>query len=121
MTLPKSEVLDALTPWLLGTPTDWTQWRGKTTTPSRSQVLELAVSLSRPISGHIIEFGVYKGYSTRVMRDELWRARIWERRQRRKRIYACDSFEGLPEAYEHLPAGNFATPVPKLRGVRIVK
>jgi hypothetical protein len=68
-----------------------------------------------------VEFGVWKGYSTRAIRDELWRSRIWERRQRRKRIYACDSFQGLPAAYENLPAGNFATPVPRLSGVRIVK
>jgi predicted O-methyltransferase YrrM len=121
MTLHDTEMLSSLTPWLMGTPTDWTEWRGKTTLPSRSQVLELAVSLSRPVPGHIVEFGVFKGYSTRVIRDELWRAKFWERRQWGKRIYACDSFEGLPTAYEHLPAGNFATPVPKLRGVRIVK
>jgi predicted O-methyltransferase YrrM len=104
-----------------GTPGDWDTHRGKITYPSRAQVLELAVQLARPVAGHVMEFGVWKGYSTRVIRDEMWRAKRWDRRQRGKRIYACDSFEGLPEAYEHLPAGNFATAVPKLRGVRIVK
>jgi hypothetical protein len=87
---------------------------------SRAQVLELAVQLSRPVRGNIVEFGVWKGYSTRVIRDELWRAGLWEPAQRRKKIYACDSFRGLPGQYEHLAPGTFATPVPILRGVRIV-
>ena len=107
--------------WLTGAPGDWTRRQGRITFPSRAQVLELAVQLARPIPGHIMDFGVWKGHSTRVIRDELWRAKVWDRRQRGKRIYACDSFEGLPEPYEHLPAGNFAVPVPTLRRVRIVK
>jgi predicted O-methyltransferase YrrM len=107
--------------WLAGRAGDWTDWRSRVTFPSRAQVLELAVQLARPVVGHIVEFGVWKGYSTRVIRDELWRSGVWEGAQRRKRIYACDSFEGLPANYEHLSAGTFATPVPKLRGVRIVK
>jgi predicted O-methyltransferase YrrM len=109
------------TDWITGQPGDWPAQRGRSTPPSRAQVLELAVSLARPVPGHIVEFGVFKGYSTRVIRDELWRSAIWDRRQRRKRIYACDSFEGLAEQYENLGAGTFATPVPKLAGVRIVK
>jgi predicted O-methyltransferase YrrM len=107
--------------WLAGRDGDWTELKSKVTFPSRAQVLELAVQLTRPVSGHIMEFGVWKGYSTRVIRDELFRARVWDRAQRRKRIYACDSFEGLPESYEHLNAGTFATPVPRLTGIRIVK
>lgn len=46
---------------------------------------------------------------------------LWDRRLRGKRIYACDSFRGLQAAYENLPAGNFATPVPRLALVRIVE
>jgi predicted O-methyltransferase YrrM len=107
--------------WLTGLAGDWDAWRGRVTFPSRSQVLELAVQLSRAVPGHVMEFGVWKGYSTRVIRDELWRAKCWDRRQRGKRIYACDSFQGLPESYERLPAGNFATAVPRLLGVRIVR
>ena len=107
--------------WMVDEPGNWTERRGKITYPSRSQVLELAVSLARPIPGHIVEFGTWKGYSTRVIRDELWRAKLWDRAQRRKRIFACDSFEGLAEQYEHLAPGTFATQVPKLAGVRIVK
>lgn len=107
--------------WLRGVPGDWVGIKGKVTFPSRSQVIELSVQLSRAVPGHIIEFGTWKGYSTRVIRDELWRSKLWDRRQRRKRIYACDSFQGLPENYENLQAGTFATPVPRLKGVRIVK
>ncbi|WP_346055227.1 class I SAM-dependent methyltransferase [Amycolatopsis dongchuanensis] len=82
--------------------------------------LELAVAISRDIPGNVVEFGTWQGHSTRVIRDELWRGRLWGR-GRGKRIFACDSFEGLAEDYEHLKAGTFATAVPKLTGVRIVK
>ncbi|HEY8525417.1 MAG TPA: TylF/MycF/NovP-related O-methyltransferase [Acidimicrobiales bacterium] len=111
------DVLD----WCWGRDGDWTGLAGHVTYPSRSQVLELAVQLARPVPGHIVEFGVWKGDSVRVIRDELWRSAVWDRAQRRKRIYACDSFAGLPDDYEHLPAGTFATRVPTLRGVRIVE
>jgi predicted O-methyltransferase YrrM len=110
----------SLAPMLTGSPGDWTAISGRVTYPSRAQVLALAVSMSRPIPGHIIEFGTWKGASTRVIRDELWHSRIWDHGQRGKRIYACDSFKGLTEDYEHLKKGTFATEVPKLRGVRIV-
>lgn len=116
-----SSITSRDTEWLRGRSGDWADWRSHVTFPSRAQVLELAVQLARPVAGHIVEFGVFKGYSTRVIRDELWRSRLWDRSQRGKRIYACDSFEGLPEDYEHLGAGTFATPVPRLTGVRVVK
>lgn len=106
--------------WCWGGDGDWPEIAGRVTYPSRSQVIELAVQLARPVPGHIVEFGVWKGESVRVIRDELWRSAIWDPAQRRKRIYACDSFVGLPDDYEHLPAGTFATPVPTLRGVRVV-
>jgi predicted O-methyltransferase YrrM len=105
----------------LGYPGDWAELRTHVTFPSRDQVLELAVQLARPIPGHIVEFGVYQGRSTRTIRDELWMSSLWDRRQRGKRIYACDSFLGLPTAYENLPAGNFATRVPRLARIRIVE
>ncbi len=54
--------------WLTGRVGDWVDWRSRVTFPSRAQVLELAVQLARPVTGHIIEFGVWKGYSTRVIR-----------------------------------------------------
>jgi predicted O-methyltransferase YrrM len=100
---------------------DWNDLRGRVRFASRDQVLELAVQLTRHVPGHIIEFGVYKGHSTRTIRDEVWMSRLWDARLRGKRIYACDSFRGLPFAYENLPAGNFATPVPRLTGVRVVE
>jgi hypothetical protein len=107
--------------WYLGSKGDWAQLRSRVTFASRDQVLELAVSLARPVAGHIVEFGVFQGRSARTLRDELWVARLWDRRQRGKRIYACDSFLGLPGAYENLPAGNFATRVPRLTGIRVVE
>jgi predicted O-methyltransferase YrrM len=105
----------------LGRTGEWAALRSHVTYPSRDQVVRLAVQIARPVSGNIIEFGTWKGHSTRTIRDELWMSQIWDRGQRGKRIFACDSFEGLPEAYEGLPAGNFATPVPRLTGVRVVK
>lgn len=114
-----SNVLDEA--WLRGIAGDWTEMRSRVTFPSRAQVLELAVQLSRAIPGNIVEFGVWKGYSTRVIRDELWRTRLWDPRQRGKRVFACDSFKGLPEGYENLKAGTFATAVPRLTGVRVVE
>jgi hypothetical protein len=51
--------------WLTGRAGGWVDWRSRVTFPSRAQVLELAVQLARPVTGHIIEFGVWKGYSTR--------------------------------------------------------
>jgi hypothetical protein len=107
--------------WLTSTPGDWPRLRGKVTYPSRASVLELAVHLARPVAGNVIEFGVFKGASTRVIRDELYRSPVWNFRRPPKRIFACDSFDGLPDDYENLAAGTFATPVPTLRGVRIVK
>ncbi|BEL04393.1 hypothetical protein Q0Z83_025840 [Actinoplanes sichuanensis] len=104
-----------------GVDDDWARSRGLITYPTRAQVLETAVFLSRATPGNIVEFGTYRGYSSRVLRDELWRAKLWDRKQWKKKIFACDSFEGLPEDYEKLPAGNFATPVPRLFGIRIVK
>ena len=102
---------------------DWSDVKGRVTYPSRSQVLALAVHIARPIPGHMVAraFGVRKGDSMRVIRDELWRSAIWDRKQRRKRIYACDSFAGLPSDYENLRAGTFASAGPTLRGVRIVQ
>jgi hypothetical protein len=105
----------------LGRQGEWTALRTHVTYPSRDQVVRLAVQIARPVAGNIIEFGTWKGHSIRTIRDELWMSQIWDRSQRGKRIFACDSFEGLPEEYEGLPAGNFATPVPRLTGVRIVK
>jgi Methyltransferase domain len=106
--------------WLGTRLEDWKESADRPAFVSQAQVLELAVQLSRAIPGNIVEFGVFEGASTRVIRDELWRAALWEPRQRRKRIFACDSFRGLPGRYERLAPGTYATSVPVLRGVEIV-
>jgi hypothetical protein len=88
---------------------------------SRDVVLETAVRLSHWVPGHIMEFGVWRGTSTRILRRTLSKCRRAEFGGPRKRIYACDSFQGLPEQYEKMAVGTFATKPPKIRGVRIVK
>lgn len=122
MTTPNatSELLGSLAPLLLGTAGDWKANQGAIAYPTRAMAIEIAMSVSRNVPGNIVEFGTWKGYSTRVIRDELWRARFWQPTLRSKRIFACDSFQGLAESYEHLKAGTFATAVPRLFGVRIV-
>lgn len=67
--------------------------------------LELAVRLSHPMAGNIIEFGVYKGNSTRFIRDVLTKLEHGQVIGQRKKIFACDSFKGLPEQFEGLPTG----------------
>ncbi|QSX73837.1 class I SAM-dependent methyltransferase [Lysobacter arenosi] len=83
-----------------------------TVTPKRT-VLELCVALSRRVPGNIVEFGVAKGESTRILRRALGHSN--------KRIYACDSFEGLSEKFENAEVGTFACEPPRIRGVEIVK
>lgn len=86
--------------------------RRMTVTPKRS-VLNLCVALSRHVPGNIVEFGVANGESTRILRRALGRSE--------KRIYACDSFEGLRERFENAEIGTFACKPPRIRGVEIVK
>jgi Macrocin-O-methyltransferase (TylF) len=69
---------------------------------SRAQVLRMAVEASYKVPGNIVEFGVASGDSP-------------------KTIFACDSFEGMPEKYENLEVGYFACKPPRIRGVEIVK
>jgi hypothetical protein len=119
-TTPDRRVPRALDVWLHGDDDDW-RLLGQGFTPlGRAEVLELAVRLAQPVPGAIVEFGVFEGASTRVLRDELWRRIWWDPATARRRIHAFDSFEGLPEGYEALPAGTFATRVPRLVGVDVV-
>jgi predicted O-methyltransferase YrrM len=115
-----STVLTSLAPLLTGAPGDWAATAGRVAYLSRAQVLAFAVAVSRPIPGHVIEFGTWKGGSTRIIRDELGQGRSGDHGPRGKRIYTCDSFQGLAEDYESLKKGTFATKIPKLPGVRIV-
>lgn len=88
---------------------------------SRDAVLELALGLSAPVPGHILEFGVYNGESTRFMRRALTRSVLERRVSADKRIYGFDSFEGLPEKYENAAVGAFACAPPQIAGVTLVK
>jgi hypothetical protein len=89
---------------------------------SRAQVLEISLRLAARVPGHVVEFGVADGSSTRTIQRLLrWHPRIRMAPYWRKQIYALDSFEGLPEAFENAPVGSFAGPVPRLPGVVIVK
>ena len=88
----------------------------------RSLSLEIAVRMACKVPGNFIEFGVADGSSTRQIKRILDRNRGGPLNlYPRKEIFACDSFEGLPEAYENAGVGAFAQPVPDLPGVNIVK
>jgi hypothetical protein len=52
------------------------------------------------------------GRSTRVLRRALGRSK--------KRIFAFDSFKGLPEKFENAEIGTFACEPPRIPGVKIV-
>ncbi|MBL1209298.1 TylF/MycF/NovP-related O-methyltransferase [Geminocystis sp. GBBB08] len=88
---------------------------------SRSQVLDFCMALSAHIPGNIIEFGVAYGDSTRVI------AKTFQKYHRKfvgypsKKIFACDSFEGLREKFENAQIGTFACEPPKIAGVKIIK
>jgi len=88
---------------------------------SRESTLRIAVQLSLGVSGNIVEFGVADGTSTRTIRNELLRHQVGKLSGPTKRIFACDSFEGLPEKYENAEIGTFAGPVPRIAGVEIIK
>ena len=91
----------------------WEQLQGKLTLTSRDAVLELCVSLCERIPGEIIEFGVAEGDSTRTLRRASARSG--------KRLFACDSFKGLPEKFENAEVGAFACEPPRIPGVEIVE
>lgn len=99
----------------------WDYLQPRTVLVRRHQLLELVVGLSFSIPGHIVEFGVADGGSTRVIRRAVSRNEKRFPREGRKKIFACDSFKGLPEAFENAAVGTFATTPPSIRGVQIVK
>ena len=72
------------------------------------------------VPGNIMEFGVASGDSTRTI---IKTVRRMERSHpgHQKRVYACDSFEGMPEKWEGLEVGDFACEPPQIDGVDIVK
>jgi hypothetical protein len=98
---------------------DWAELGPRVQFLARETVLELAIRASFPVAGEIVEFGVADGASTRVLR----RAQSTLERDQagpRKRIFACDSFKGLPEKFEQAAVGTFACDPPEIPGVEIV-
>jgi hypothetical protein len=61
--------------------------------------------------GDILEFGVFKGESLRLIAERF----------PGRRIFGFDSFEGLPEDWWTRPKGTFQTDVPRLDHVAMVK
>lgn len=96
----------------------WSKVETRVRPLSRDLCLELAVRLSAPIAGHIVEFGVFEGHSTRAIRRAL--DDIGGQAATNKRVLAFDSFKGLPEGFEQLDAGAFACMPPNIPGVSIV-
>lgn len=99
---------------------EWREVRRRVAPPTSDLVIEFAVRLASRIPGHIIEFGVYRGESTRTLRRALRQRQRGQLLGPRKEIFACDSFKGLPERYENLDVGAFACAPPTLRGVHII-
>jgi hypothetical protein len=87
----------------------------------RDVVLELATRLAFQVPGHIVEFGVYRGRSTRLLRRVLRDLQRGQVRGAKKEIFACDSFCGMPEQFENLEVGALACEVPDIPGVHIVE
>jgi hypothetical protein len=99
---------------------EWSDVQARVTPVSRSVTLELAVRLAYVVPGDIVEFGVGKGGSTRVLRRALSACERGQVRGPRKKIYACDSFKGLRERFENAEVGAFACRPPEIAGVEIV-
>ena len=102
-------------------PSDWPEVRRRVSPPSQALVLEVATRLAHRVPGNIIEFGVAGGHSARVIRQTLDRLQRLQIAGPKKRIFACDSFLGLPEEYENVFVGAFASRRPEIRGVEIVE
>ena len=100
---------------------DWPSLKRRLTPISRNLVLEMAVRLAEGVPGNIIEFGVAEGHSTRTIRRTLRSVERWQVWGPKRRIYACDSFKGLPEKFENADVGTFACEPPRIRGVEIVE
>lgn len=104
-----------------GSTVEWDEVKPYVRYVPRDVVLETAVRLSHWTPGHIMEFGVWRGSSTRILQRTLRQCQLAEFGGPHKRVYACDSFEGLPEKYEKLEPGVFKTKPPRLLGVKMVK
>ena len=104
--------------------TEEAEWKfigPRTTFLSRDAILRAVVPLAYQIPGEIIEFGVADGGSTRVIRGTANKMERFYGVGLKKRIFACDSFEGLSEKYENAEIGAFACEPPRISGVEIIK
>jgi hypothetical protein len=100
---------------------EWLDVRRRVLAPSYDLVIEMATRLALGVPGNIIEFGVFKGDSTRVLRRALRRLQRGQILGPRKEVFACDSFKGLPEQYENLERGAFACVPPSIPGVHVIE
>ena len=100
---------------------EWRDVRRRVEPVSYDLVIEIATRLAYRVPGNIIEFGVFKGGSTRVLRRALRQLQRGQILGPRKEIFACDSFKGLPEKYENLGVGAFACAPPSIPGVHIIE
>jgi hypothetical protein len=105
--------------YALPQPMDWEQLKPRVNYPTRADHLRFVMKLVADVPGHVCEFGVAHGGSTRVIQSEI-------RKQSKlpfggRKLYAFDSFEGLREKFENAEVGAFACEVPKIRDVNFVK
>lgn len=100
---------------------DWSYLEARTNFIPRGLILDFAVRASYHISGNIVEFGVATGDSTRKIRATLDKLEVEHVEGQRKKVFAFDSFKGLPEKFENAEVGTFAGEVPKISGVEIVE
>jgi hypothetical protein len=100
---------------------DWAYLKPRLALVPRHVVLDIAVRLSHSIAGNIVEFGVADGESTRAIQAALVECERGQSEGRRKQIFGCDSFKGLPEPFERLEIGAFACAPPQIPGVEIVE
>lgn len=78
--------------------------------------VQYAATLINPEYKHVLEFGVYQGYTVGLIREAL---------DESYKVFGFDSFEGLPEDWENTTCmkGHFSTGgvIPDIDGVKFFK
>jgi predicted O-methyltransferase YrrM len=78
--------------------------------------VQYAATLIKPEYKHVLEFGVYQGYTVGLIREAL---------DDSYKVFGFDSFEGLPEDWENTTCmkGHFSTggKIPDIEGVKFFK
>lgn len=78
--------------------------------------VQYAATLINPEYKHVLEFGVYQGYTVGLIREAL---------DKSYKVFGFDSFEGLPEDWKNTPChkGFFSTDgaIPNIDGVKFFK